>query len=398
MPRSKFLLVLALLLLLAVPTTVVVAQMSALGEGTATVFDDAGMSDGLKVSLTGVSAPASGKEYAVWLTDAKQTALLRVGTLDVGDDGSASLTFDSGSDGYNGDNLLDTYVGWAISIEDAGSSPDRPANQGEVSEVFDEYMVGQMRTLVMSMSDLKAQLEVASMHAGLAVGAETIEDVKSHAQHVVNVIEGSDGANYDDGGGDPGDGAGVLGHVDTAKAAASMVGASGEDGSTRAMYASKAHTSATNAAMYAMMARDAALSALAQDDVDLAKIFVGPGGKTVISLLEAASNGFDANGDTEIGEGEGGAMQGYTEAQMTVSWTARAGGLPALPTPTPMPTATPTPTPLPPQPTAPGLPGVGDNTASPVVLLAIIVAAAALLTVGGAISIMDRTRRVRNKA
>ena len=398
MPRSKFLLVLALLLLLAVPTTVVVAQMSALGEGTATVFDDAGMSDGLKVSLTGASAPASGKEYAVWLTDAKQTALLRVGTLDVGDDGSASLTFDSGSDGYNGDNLLDTYVGWAISIEDAGSSPDRPANQGEVSEVFDEYMVGQMRTLVMSMSDLKAQLEVASMHAGLAAESETIEDVKSHAQHVVNVIEGSDGANYGDGGGDPGDGAGALGHVDTAKAAASMVGASGEDGSTRAMYASKAHTSATNAAMYAMMARDAALSALAQDDVDLAKIFVGPGGKTVISLLEAASNGFDANGDTEIGEGEGGAMQGYTEAQMTVSWTARAGGLPALPTPTPMPTATPTPTPLPPQPTAPGLPGVGDNTASPVVLLAIIVAAAALLTVGGAMSIRDRTRRVRNKA
>jgi hypothetical protein len=378
-----------------------------LGEGTATVFDDAGMSDGLEVSLTGASAPDAGKEYAVWLVAEQQTAFLRVGTLGVGDDGSASLTFDSSSDGHSGDNLIATYSGWAISIEDAGSSPASPSNQGEASEVFEGDMLDQVRGLVMSASGLRSQLETASMHAGFAAESETIEDVVKHAHHVVNILEGSDGANYDDSHGDPGDGTGALGYAAMAKAAAVAVGASGDEGSNRAMYSAMANTSAMNAEMYAMMARDAALSAAAQDDADLAKVFVGPGGRTVISLLEAAMYGFDSDGNGEIGEGEGGAMRGYSQAQMAVSWTVRAGGLPALaiptppppPTPTPVPTATPVPpTPTPPQPTAPGLPGVGDNTVSPVVLMA-IVAAVGLLAVGGAMSIRDRARRrVRSRS
>ena len=407
MPKSKFLLVLALLLLLAVPTTVVLSDGHGLGEGTATVFDDAGMSDGLKVSLTGAAAPDAGQEYAVWLVAEEQAAFLRVGTLDVGDDGSASLTFDSSSDGHSGDNLIATYSGWAISIEDAGSSPASPSNQGEASEVFEGDMLDQVRGLVMSASGLRSQLETASMHAGFAAESETIEDVVKHAHHVVNILEGSDGANYDDSHGDPGDGTGALGYAAMAKAAAVAVGASGDEGSNRAMYSAMANTSAMNAEMYAMMARDAALSAAAQDDADLAKVFVGPGGRTVISLLEAAMYGFDSDGNGEIGEGEGGAMRGYSQAQMAVSWTVRAGGLPALatptppptPTPTPVPTATPVPpTPTPPQPTAPGLPGVGDNTVSPVVLMA-IVAAVGLLAVGGAMSIRDRARRrVRSRS
>ena len=90
-------------------------------------------------------------------------------------------------------------------------------------------------------------------------------------------------------------------------------------------------------------------------------------------------------------------MQGYRHAQQAVAWNVQPGGLPILATPTPEATATPVPTPLPPQPTAPGLPSVGGETASPVVLLAIL-AAAGLLVVGGAISIRDRARRARNRA
>ena len=406
MPKSKFLLVLALLLLLAVPATVVLSDGHGLGEGTATVFDDAGMSDGLEVSLTGAAAPDAGKEYAVWLVAEEQAAFLRVGTLSVGEDGSASLTFDSSSDGHSGDNLVATYSGWAISIEDAGSSPASPSNQGEASEVFEGDMLGNVRDLVMSMSGLRAQLELASMHAGFAAESDTVEDVMKHSHHVINILEGSGGANYDGSHGDPGDGTGALGYAAMAKAAASAVGGSGEEGSKRSMYSAMANTSAANSEMYAMMARDAALSAAAQDDVDLAKIFVGPGGRTAISLLEAAMYGFDADGDNMVEDdmGEGGAMAGYRQAQMAVSWTVRAGGLPVLatptPPPTPVPTATPTPTPVPtpapPQPTAPGLPGVGDNTVSPVILMAIM-AAAALLVIGGVVSIRDRARRSRNR-
>ncbi len=382
MPRSKFLLVLALLLLLAVPTTAVLGDGHGLGEGTATVFDAAGMSDGLEVSVMGASAPDAGKEYAVWLVAEEQTAFLRVGTLDVGEDGSASLTFDSGSGSYNGDNLLAAYSGWAISIEDAGSSPASPSNQGEASEVFDGDMLDQARDLVMSMSDLNSQLESASMSAIMASEADSLDDVM---QNVSSAAESLNGA---------------IEQAAAAKAVANAVGASGEEGSGRSVHAALAATTAANAERYAMLALDAAQSALDQDDVDLARLFVGPGGSTVVSLLDAATNGFDANGDMEIEAGEGGAMQAYRHAQQAVAWTVQPGGLPILATPTPPPTATPippTPTPEPLQPTAPGLPGVGGETVSPVVLLA-IVAAAALLAVGGAMSIRDRARRVRDRA
>lgn len=379
MPRSKFLLVLALLLLLAVPTTAVLSDGHGLGEGAATVFDDAAMSDGLEVSLMGASAPDEGKEYAVWLVAEQQSAFMRVGALSVGDDGSASLTFDSSSDGYTGDNLIATYSGWAISVEDAGSSPDRPTDQGMASEVFEGDTLSNARDLVMAMSDLRSELKSAAMSADMAAEADSIEDV---TMHITSAVESLGGA---------------VEQAGAASAAANAVGASGEEGSGRSAHAALAQTSAANAEMYAMMAQGAAQSALDQDDVDLAKIFVGPGGRTVVSLIDAALNGFDANGNTKLEASEGGAMQGYRHAQQAVAWSAQPGGLPILATPTPVPTSTPVPTPVPPMPTAPGLPSVGGETVSPVVLLAML-AAAGLLVVGGAVSIRGRARRVRDRA
>ena len=373
MPRSKFLLVLALLLLLSIPATAVLSAGHGLGEGYATVFDDAGMSDGLEVSLMGAEAPGDGQEYAVWLTNEDQSAFLRVGTLSVGEDGSASLTFDSSSASYAGDNLIATYSSLAISVEDAGSSPSSPSGQGEASDIFDGGMLEQARGLMMSMSDLRSSLKDASMYANMAGGAESLDDIKSNAEMAAASLDGA------------------IEQAAAASAAAAAVGATGDEGSGRSAHAALAQSNAENAKMYAMMARDAAQAALDQDDAALAKIFVGPGGSSLVSLSEAALNGFDSNGNTELEASEGGAMQAYRHAQQAVAWSPSAGGLPVLATPTPVATATPIP---PPQPTAPGLPSVGGDTVSPVVLMA-IVAAAGLLVIGGAMSIRNRGRRVR---
>ena len=401
MPRSKFLVVLALLLLLTVPATVVLAQASALGEGTAVVFDDAGVSDGVEVSLTGVSAPASGKEYVAWLVEEEQAGFLNIGSLSVGEDGSASLTFGADSDGHTGANLIASYVGWAISVEDAGSSPEMPANQGEVSQVFDSETLGQLRTLIASMADLRTQLTVAAAHAQLAADSDNAAGVMSHARHVVNILEGSGGGNYDSSHGDPGDGTGAVTHAAAAKAAAMAAGSGAEEGSALANHTATAYQSASNAEMWAMMARDSALSAIAQNDIELAKIFIGPGGRTVVSLIAAAMDGFDSDGNTlvEISAGEGGTTQGYRESQLAATLSPMAGGLPVIampptpePTATAVPTVTPAPTPI--QPTAPGLPGVGGEKASLALQLAML-AAASLLAVGGVMSI--RGRRTRNR-
>ena len=403
MPRSKFLIVLALLLLLTVPVTVVVAQTPAFGEGTAVVFDDAAVSDGIEVSLMGVTVPPAGKEYVAWLVEDEQVGFLNLGTVMVDADGNASLTFGSDSTDYSGSNLVATYSGWAISIEDAGSSPAAPANRGEVSEVIAPATIGELRTLVNSLASLRVQLMVAATHANLATNAETMEGVTSHLRHTINILEGSAGANYDTSHADPGDGTGVVVYAAAAQAAAMAAGAGVEEGSALAIHSATAQTSAANAEMWATMARDVALNALSQDNIALAKIFVGPGGRTVISLIDAAMNGFDSTGNTvvEVADSEGGAVQAYREAQLATTLTAMRGGLPDIATPTPVPTAIPTatpepePEPTPIQPTAPGLPGVGGESASLILLLSML-AAAALLGIGGVLSI--RGRRARNRA
>ncbi len=396
MPRSKFIIVLALLLLLTAPVAAAEAQSPpSFGEGSVVVFDDMASSDGALVSLTGVDSPPEGKEYVAWLAEDEQVGFLNLGTLEVGDDGSVSHTFGSESDGYTGDSLIATYSGWAISIEDAGSSPSMPSGRGAVSDTFSESSLEDIRALSASVSGLKTQLELASVHANLARDSETLDELKMHAQHAISIIEGAEGANYD-AGQDPGDGVGALAYAAAAKAAANALSAAAEEDSAMAMYAPLAATSADSAATRAMAARDAALEAIAQGDLGVAGIFIGPGGNTLLSLLNAASNGFDTDGDgmLEVANGEGGANHANRDTQMALALSATPGSLPDLATPTPLPTPTPTATPVPPTPTptpiapqAPGLPKVGDQSAPIALQISLLAAAAALLAIGGATAV-----------
>ena len=430
MPRSKFLLVLTLLLLLAVPATIAVAQATPLGEGSAVIFDDAAVSDGIEVNISGATPAAEGMEYVAWLADDMKTGFLRLGALNVDADGKANLKFGAESVNYTGENLLSMYSGWAISVEEAGSTPDQPTAYGIASDVFTPETAAALRDLVGSGADLNAQLAVAEMHAQLAASADTLEGAKMHAQHVINVIEGSEGDNYMAEGGDPGDGAGALAHAAAAKAAAMTAMSMGEEGSILATSSEMAAAGFGNAEMWLMNARDAALMALGQDSLQISQIFIGPpegktgpAGRSVVAYLDVAVNGFDVNGDGMLGQREvvdeddedapveivedtteHGAMQAYMNSQKAATLFVMAGGLPVPPTPTPTPTATPTPTPVPTatptatptptpiQPTAPGLPRVGDASASAVIQLAALVAFA-LLAIGGVMSIRGRRSR-----
>ena len=71
MHRSKFLLILALLFAVTLSVTVAEAQTPPLGEvtGSAVVFDDAGLSDAVKVTLRDVSDPPEGGQYVAWLVN-----------------------------------------------------------------------------------------------------------------------------------------------------------------------------------------------------------------------------------------------------------------------------------------------------------------------------------------
>jgi hypothetical protein len=404
MSRSKFILVLALLFLLAVPATVVAQTPE--GTGTAVVFEDQGLSDGIVFTMSDVTAPGDGKEYVGWLVSDDGSKKLNTGTLAVASDGSVDHTFDNTSSMYAGENLIHIYDKAVITLEDEGFDGSEPVGPAVFFHVIPTEAMVHIRHLLTNwppgaaqgiLSNLSEQLDIAILHANLSIISDTLEDVVNHAHHVIHIIEGDDGPNFDADFANPGDGIGVLAHAADRKHATFAGGAAPDDAVIND-HAALVEVNGLNAADRAIEARDAALAVIASGDLTLAKIYLGPGGATVISALQAARNGFDKNGNGTIESvvDEGGAAQAYREAQLMATYTLVPGVAPtpvptAVPS-TPVPTATPVPPPVAAQPTAPGLPGVGDSSV-PVAAQLGLLAAVVLLGAGGALMIRGRRAR-----
>ena len=419
MSRSKFILLLALLTLLAVPVAVeaqtptqpvLTSAGSLAGTGTAVIWDDQSLSDSITTSMAGVTPPAEGTAYEGWLVSDDGEAEMSVGIMTVATDGSISHTFGSASEGYTGENLIAGFNTFVITVESVPD--DDPGSSSNVAFGYSVPLDGiaHIRHLLSDwppgsgvgiMTNLKAQLDIAINYAELAAASDTIEDVQNQMHLVVNVIEGAEGANYDASLSDSGDGIGVIAHAQDSKHG-SLAATAVPDDTVIGEHALLVEASGANVENWANEARDIALTVIGTSNLELAKIFVGPGGRTVVSTLIAARNGFDADGDGTVGSGasEGGANQAYVEAQLMATYTL-APGTPvqvvptpapeptAVPTPAPEPTAVPTPVPAALQPTAPGLPGVGDDSV-PIVAQLALLAAVVLLGTGGIFMVRGR--------
>ena len=416
MSRSKFILLLALLTLLAVPVAVeaqtppqavLISADAPAGTGTAVIWDDQSLSDSITTSMTDVTPPAEGTAYEGWLVSDDGEAEMSVGIMTVATDGSISHTFGSASEGYTGENLITGFNTLLITVESVPDDDPGPSSNVAYGYSVPLDGIAHIRHLLSDwpsgsgvgiMTNLKAQLDIAIQHAELAAASDTIEDVRNHMHHVINVIEGAEGANYDASFSDPGDGIGVIVHAQDSKHGPFAATAVPDD-KVIAEHALLVEASGANVENWANEARDVALGVIGESNLQLAKIFVGPGGRTVVSTLIAARNGFDADGNGTVGSGasEGGAAQVYVEAQLMATYTLAPGTpVQVVPTPTPEPTAEPTPEPTPepvvasaPQPTAPGLPGVGDDSV-PIAAQLALLAAVVLLGTGGIFMVRGR--------
>ena len=407
MNRSKFFAVLAFLFALTAPLAVSVtaaqAQSSSFGDGAAVVFDDEAVNDGVKIDISGVDAAPEGMEYVAWLVTDDSEGFLNLGTLAV-ENGVVKHAFTS-----DGDNLIQMYSGWAVTVEEAGAgeSLQKPTNQGVVYDRIGAESIAQIRALDAATRQTSAQLALALACARDAKDADAIEDVKSNAQCVVNLLEGAEGDNYDASvGASGGDGMGVLNYVAAMKTAAEDIADRSEERPELGSHGGSAARAAANAETWTTGARDAALNALSKDDLELAKLYIGPGGLSAISQLDAAVNGHDANGDSVLNEGdpsEQGATHVARATQLAATLKTVSGELPVVttPTPTPAPTATPeptatpipTPTPIP-QPAGPGLPGVGGMAPS-ASAMAMLLGVALAVAIGGLTAL--RANRVKER-
>ena len=432
--------------------------------GTAIIWDDLALSDAITYSLTGLTPLGTDMAYEGWLVSDDGQEKVSTGVMAAQDDGTLSHTFDSNSDGYTGANLIAGYS--KVVITDEPVPDDDPENPSAVIVSVHTIPSGAMahiRHLLSSwpsgadkgiLTNLKEQLAVALDHANLAKSTADIDGKKTHAKHVINILEGAAGANFDATAGLPlgADGVGALNHAPDRKHAG-FAASGAPDDQLIATHAALVEVDAKNAEDWAKVARDQALAVVATTNLILADVLLGPGVATVISSLEAAVNGYDSDQDGAIESivGEGGAAQAYVEAQLMATYTlappaeevlqlqatptpratprpptpmptATATPVPPTPTATPRPTATPTavptatptpeptatplpPTPTPrPRPTATavatptpmgpgiGLPSVGD-TSVPALAQVALIAALVLLAGGGALIFAGRRSR-----
>lgn len=377
MARSKLLVFFALILLMSVPAGIAQAQdATVLGSGTAIISDGAVAGDTITYAMTDVTPPADGMVYVGWLVSDDGSVKLNTGVLTVESDGSVSATFTS-----DGENLINTYNKVVITIEEEEGAADaaEPAGDAVFSHEVPIGAITHIRHLLVAwpadadngiLTNLKGQLAVAITHANLARNSDTLEDVLLHTHHVINIIEGVNGDNFDDSFGNPGDGIGVLAHAADRKHGSFAAGEAPGD-TVIAEHAALVETYGMNAETWATDARDFALAVLDVTSASVAKTLLS----TVTGPLDAALNGIDATG-------AGGANAAYVEGQLMATYTI-APGAPGVAAPG--------------QPAGPGigLPGVGDSTI-PVLAQMGLIAALVFLGAGGIVLLRGRRSRANS--
>ena len=293
------------------------------GKGTALIWDDKAVNDSLTYSLTGVTPPGDGKVYVGWLATADRSLKVTTGPND-----GAARRFHTphrrprltgvprcGPNRHiqhHRDNSRDhrrriRRSAGAARVQRRGAAKGHGAHPAPVVRLA--ARIGQR---------YPDQLEVAIFHAGLAQESDTIEEVRQHTEHVINIIEGPDGANYGDldRSGvteDPGDGIGVLTHAIDRKHAR-FAASQAPDYPVLSSHAALVDSFGQSAQELATLARNLALEVLSAGDMASVNDLVGPGTGSVKSLLEAAMNGLE-----EVGQG--GAAQAYLEAQRMATYT-----------------------------------------------------------------------------
>ena len=408
MTKLKLGIFLAVVSLAALPVALAQAQTPDT-EGTAVIGDDQALSDAITYTITNIPDPSAGTEYVGWLISDDGSIKLSTGPMTV-DGGNIDHTFDSTSKRYAGFNLIHLFNKVAITEEAAGTDPDGPG--GPVvfhHEIAPEAMV-HIRNLLSSSPDgteggilnqLKGQLDIAIAHAALAGDADELDHIKGHVQHVINVIEGSGGPNYDASGGDPGDSMGILKHIQDSRDQAQMAVAAAPDDGAIAGAAALVEATSANTDDWVNRAVTESLRLQDHEEERLARLVLA----SVAGLLNSSRNGLDENIDGMIASiaGEGATAQTYVGAQRMATYTLMSGPFPVPPTPTPEATATPTEIPSTPTPEPTPviglfpvvLPIVGDPWVAVVAKLALI-AGLVLLISGGLV--VARTRRSGSKA
>ena len=307
----------------AAPTAAPAAQ----GRGALAWRDQVLRNDEVIVSVSGLPAPQAGQVYAAWLGGKDQS--LPLGPLSAGSD-PATLTFVSPTN----DNLLATFD--QVYITQAAQADATKDNKSVIlSGLLPEKALVHIRHVLFSIGNtpnkigfalgLRQETDELQRHAQFLKDAFDAGDfrlVKLHAEHIANIIEGSQAHDINGDGKiqNPGDGFGLLpngtqdgyikGMVDHAKLAADAPDAT----DAIKLHAGHVQIAGENTRVRVTDIRDRAekigqAGGIADTQQDVLKI---------LALAQQTIQGVDVDLDEQISPvpGEGGVLTAYQHAQL----------------------------------------------------------------------------------
>jgi plastocyanin len=336
------------------PTIAAAPQTGPAAAGALAWRDQVLRNDAVIVSVTGLAAPQAGQTYAAWL--AGKDGSTPLGPLSVGSD-PATLTFVSPINA----NLLGAFN--QIYITQAPqASADTQTQRVIMSGALPEKALVHIRHVLFSIGatpsklgfalGLRQETDELMRHAQFLKDAFDAGDfrlVKVHAEHIANIIEGSDAHDVNGDGKiqNPGDGFGLLpngqqdgyikGMIDHAKLAAEAPDAT----DAIKLHAGHVQIAGENTRVRVQDIHDRAdkvaeAGGIADTQQDVLKI---------LALAQQTIQGVDTNQDEQVGPipGEGGVLTAYQHAQLMAgiplkpSAAAAAAPAPAQAAPAPAP-------------------------------------------------------------
>ncbi len=314
--RTKTLIIITALMVSFLIPTVALAESDVVTFGTAIVQNDQATNDSIVISMSGVTPAAEGSPYNVVLVSGNGTKSLNLGEVQVVQPviqgveqatGNINLTYDSSSEGYDGQDLLSSYSRIKITNGSGGStaySDNIPANAAA-------YINGIMGEL----NSIDEHLDTALSNIAIAQASSDIDEIKASVASAVA------------------DTSAIAAIADGIPAHASAAAEVDVEDTNLAEGAAGVIASAVNITSWVNAAKATADSDVAtQTSAAVASIFADK----IFNELSAAKNGWDGNSDGTISStaGEGGSTQARESAQQMGTLVLEAKDLPGSETAT----------------------------------------------------------------
>jgi len=319
---TKILAILAIIMVAVFSPALISQAAEPPSVGTASIEDDKASGDSVVIALSGIS-PGT---YTAALVSANDVESLVIGSADVTlavkqgvtqSTGELNITFDSNSDGYDGSDLLAAYSRITISGSDGLIA---------YSDALPSSATAEINAAIADGAALNNELDAA---ISAAKEAQSASDKATIDQKIEAAFVNISGIN-------------AFADSMDVRAKAAVAAAPGEAGIGAA--ASKISEMVPNIKAWANAASATATNDVATNSsVAVQKIFVD----SVVSYLNAARNGYDADGSgsiadivtdvsdpdlpvvTSTGAGEGGGAQAYAAARDMANFSITASPLPA---------------------------------------------------------------------